>query len=452
MNTYPSYKDSGVECVGDIPKDWQVKRVKYLLNSYDGIKIGPFGSALKLDTLSDSGVKIYGQANIIKDDFTLGHRYLTVEQFNKNFTQYEIIDGDVLVTMMGTTGKSKVFKDSYERGILDSHLLRLRFNKLKLSSRLFSIVLQQSDYIFQQLKMSSKGSIMEGLNSSIVRELSFITPPPDEQNDVLNYLDSETLKIDTLIKLTEQKIELLREQRTALINQCVTKGLNPNVEMKDSGVEWIGEIPLDWCVRKLNHICTKIRNGYVGPTRGIMKDSGVKYIQGIHIKKGEVNFTPDGDYYVSDEWSQKHSESILQEGDVLVVQTGTIGNVGYVQRELANSNCHALIIVRINQSEGIGRFLHYLFLSNYVQSYLQTIKTGEILYHINTKKLRPLDVVVPSRPEQQQIIDYLDRQTFKIDSRIEKESQRIELLKEYRQALISEVVTGKIDVRDEVVA
>ena len=129
MNSYPSYKDSGVEWNEEIPSHWVVKKVKYLLKDYDGIKIGPFGSSLKLDTLADSGIKIYGQGNVIKDDFKLGHRYLPIERFEQDFTQYEILDGDILVTMMGTTGKSKVFSSSYERGILDSHLLRLRFNR-----------------------------------------------------------------------------------------------------------------------------------------------------------------------------------------------------------------------------------------------------------------------------------------------------------------------------------
>ena len=105
------------------------KRVKYLIEDYGGIKIGPFGSSLKLDTLTEDGIKVYGQGNVIKDDFTLGHRHIPIERFESDFTQYEIYEGDVLITMMGTTGRSKVFQKSYKRGILDSHLLRLRFKK-----------------------------------------------------------------------------------------------------------------------------------------------------------------------------------------------------------------------------------------------------------------------------------------------------------------------------------
>jgi len=222
LNPNVEMKDSGDEWIGEIPSHWEVKRVKYLLNDFDGIKIGPFGSSLKLDTLTDNGIKVYGQGNIIKDDFKLGHRYLPLDRFEEDFTQYEILDGDVLVTMMGTTGKSKMFSSSYERGILDSHLLRLRFSKSKFSSHLFSILLEQSDYVFQQLKLSSKGSIMEGLNSSIIKEIKVLTPPIGEQDRLLEYLDEQTQKIDSTIEKETQRIELLKEYRQSLISEVVT--------------------------------------------------------------------------------------------------------------------------------------------------------------------------------------------------------------------------------------
>jgi len=219
LNPNVEMKDSGVEWIGEVPSHWVVKKVKYLLNDYDGIKIGPFGSSLKLDTLTDSGIKIYGQGNIIKDDFRLGHRYLPLERFEQDFTQYEILDGDILVTMMGTTGKSKVFSSSYERGILDSHLLRLRFNKSIYSGYLFSILLEQSDYIFQQIKLSSKGSIMEGLNSTIIKELKVLNQPIDEQTQIVEYLDEQTQKIDFTIEKEIQRTELLKEYRQSLISR-----------------------------------------------------------------------------------------------------------------------------------------------------------------------------------------------------------------------------------------
>jgi type I restriction enzyme S subunit len=215
-------KDSGVEWIGQIPKHWDTKKVKYLIEDYLGIKIGPFGSSLKLDTLTEDGIKVYGQGNVIKNDFTLGHRHIPIERFESDFTQYEIYDGDVLITMMGTTGKSKVFKESYKRGILDSHLLRLRFKKNSFISELFTTILQESDYIFNQLKLTSKGSIMEGLNSSIVKQLTLMTPPISEQQQIIEHLDNQNRLFDKTVYLEEKRIEFLKEYRQSLISSTVT--------------------------------------------------------------------------------------------------------------------------------------------------------------------------------------------------------------------------------------
>jgi type I restriction enzyme S subunit len=192
------------------------------LKELEGIKIGPFGSSLKLDTLSESGIKVYGQGNVIKDDFSLGERYIPLNRFESDFSQYEISEGDVLVTMMGTTGKCKVFSKDFERGILDSHLLRLRFDKTKFNSQLFSVILEQSNYLYNQIKLMSKGSIMEGLNSSIVKELFIFTPSIEEQSEILKYLNSKTKEIDDLVQLEQKKIDLLKEYRQSLISEVIT--------------------------------------------------------------------------------------------------------------------------------------------------------------------------------------------------------------------------------------
>ena len=229
MRKYDSYKDSGVEWIGEIPSHWEVKRVIHLIEDDGGIKIGPFGSSLKLDTLTDDGIKVYGQGNVIKDDFTIGYRHIPFEKFESDFSQYEIFEGDILITMMGTTGKSKVFKKEFKRGILDSHLLRLRFKKESFISDLFVTVLQESDYVFHQLRLNSKGSIMEGLNSSIVKELILMTPTLSEQQQIVSYLDEHTQLIDKTISIEERRIELLKEYRQSLISEVVTGKIDVRV-------------------------------------------------------------------------------------------------------------------------------------------------------------------------------------------------------------------------------
>lgn len=222
LNPDAKMKDSGIEWLGEIPEHWLIKKAKYLLNEENGIKIGPFGSALKLDTLVESGIKIYGQGNVIKDDFTLGDRFLSEERFENEFKQYEIFEGDVLVTMMGTTGKSKIFKKEYKRGILDSHLLRLRFNESVFSGNLFSVILEQSDYISQQVIFMSRGAIMAGLNSTIIKELNILVPPLDEQNELMKFISLKSQQMDLVIYKVEAAIIKLKEYRQSIISEAVT--------------------------------------------------------------------------------------------------------------------------------------------------------------------------------------------------------------------------------------
>ncbi|MFC1853459.1 restriction endonuclease subunit S [candidate division CSSED10-310 bacterium] len=217
--------------------------------------------------------------------------------------------------------------------------------------------------------------------------------------------------------------------------------MKPYPEYKDCSVELLSEIPSNWKTMKLYYFLEKITNGYVGPTRDIMRGSGIPYIQGIHIKGNTVKFTPDGFYYVDEEWSNKHFRSILRENDVLVVQTGSIGEVGIVPSDLDGANCHALIILRAISGVGYGRYLMWLLSSDFGHHSFYSIKTGDILFHLNSTKVKDLGIPIPSLLEQAQIAAYLDHKTHLIDSLIEKKQKQIELLKEYRTALINQAVT-----------
>jgi len=221
LNPNVKMKPSGIDWLGDIPEGWKVKPLKTLLKKgKEGIKIGPFGSSLKLEMMAESGFKVYGQENIIKDDFKVGQRYIDDQKF-RELEVYEIKTGDIVVTMMGTTGKCKVIPTDFERGIMDSHLIRLRVSK-KIIPNLVSLLINDSYYLFTQLKLNSKGSIMEGLNSAIIKSLSILLPPLPEQQQIATFLDKKTAQIDKFMEMTNKQIELLKEYRTTLISDVVT--------------------------------------------------------------------------------------------------------------------------------------------------------------------------------------------------------------------------------------
>ena len=425
MKRYPLYKNSGNEWIGEIPEHWEMKNLKFLLrDGQAGIKIGPFGSSLKLDIMKPTGYKVYGQENIIKDDFSVGNRYIDESKFDE-LKVYEIQEGDIVVTMMGTTGQAKVIPQGIKKGIMDSHLIRMRF-KSNTNPTLIALLINGSHYIYSQLKENSKGSIMEGLNSSIIKSLLIAYPPFPEQQTIANFLYNKTHQIDSLIEKKHKQIDLLKEQRTAIINQAVTKGLDPNVKMKDSGVEWIGEIPIGWITKK------------------------VKYLGTIKSGDGVVNTKLDNDkeYPVyGGNGIMGYYDHFNREETILVIgRVGEkCGNVHLVKEKCWVTD-NSLILDLWNKD--ICDWVYYSLDTRE----LNTLRNQNTQPLITSTLLKNEFIPFPPSNEQLTIIEYIDEQTQKIDSTIRKQIQRIDLLKEYHQSLISEVVTGKIDVRDEVIS
>jgi type I restriction enzyme S subunit len=275
-------------------------------------------------------------------------------------------------------------------------------------------------------------------------------PPYTEQQSIAAFLDRETAKIDALIVEQQRLIELLKEKRQAVISHTVTKGLNPDAPMKDSGIEWLGEVREHWEVRKLNSFSTKITNGYVGPTRDILVEDGVPYAQATHIKGGKILF--DGAYFVTREWSEAHAKSILSLGDVLIVQTGAgTGDIGLVSDNEIGFNCHALIILSVDNTVMYGEFLAALLQSTYGRETLSSIQTGAMHPHLNCGEVKFITLPVPPIEEQTLIVRQISSCINQYDSLTEEAIKAINLLKERRAALISAAVTGKIDVHGLVI-
>ena len=294
------------------------------------------------------------------------------------------------------------------------------------------------------------GATVESLESEYFKNFTVPVPPIDRQHSICDFLDRKTAQIDDLIAKKQRLIDLLQEKRQALISHAVTKGLNPDAPMKDSGIEWLGEVPAHWQVRRIASVSDKITNGYVGPTRGLFVDDGVTYLQSLHIKDNGIVFTPE--YFVTHRWSSEHGKSILREGDVLVVQTGDIGQVAVVPTDYEGANCHALIIIAARQNECHGPFLSWVLNSNYGFHSLKSIQTGALHPHLNCTFVREIKVPLPPENEQDAIVNVVRTEVHRTSSTTDALKRQIAKLYEYRQTLISAAVTGKIDVRQEVAA
>ena len=239
----------------------------------------------------------------------------------------------------------------------------------------------------------------------------------------------------------------MQEKRTALINQAVTKGLDPNVEMKPSGVEWIGEISKDQQVTRLKYICKSIVDceHKTAPTQ----ETGYPLIRtpniGIgHLILDSVNRVSEETYQ---EWSRR---TIPQSGDLILAREAPVGNVAIIPKDLKVCLGQRTVLIRPDKNKVYPMFLVYLMLGDETQAKLLERSTGAIVHHLNMTDIRNLELPrLPSLPVQHKITNFLDRKTQQIDELLSTEQRKIELLKEYRQSLISEAVTGKIDVRSE---
>ena len=268
-------KDSGIEWIGEIPEGWQVPRIKNIIQqTKNGIKIGPFGSALTNKTTEKGEYNVYSQANLIASDFSFTKNTIDAYTFEE-LKGYEVFPGDICLSMMGTIGKCKKVPVGIVRGIMDSHLIKIRLSE-SVDSRFFEYVYDKDlgGVCFSQMQFDKKGFIMDGLNTSIVKNLFFPLPSKYEQVRIADFLDSECARIDAVIEQTRASIEEYKKLKQSVITQTVTKGIRPGRKMKDSGVEWIGDIASPFYVFRLKHLLR-------APLQYGANESGILYEEGL---------------------------------------------------------------------------------------------------------------------------------------------------------------------------
>ena len=284
-----------------------------------------------------------------------------------------------------------------------------------------------------------------------VKCLISLIPSLAEQEQIFTFLDHETSQINSTIEKYEKLTELLKEKRIAIIDHAVTKGLNPDVKMKDSGVEWIGEIPEHWEVKKIGYIANKIGSGKT-PKGGseIYINEGVMLIRSQNVY--DECLLLDDVAYIDNEIDEEMSQTRLKENDLLLNITGaSIGRTNTVPANIlpANVNQHVCIIRLKNGL--FTQYVSYCLKSKIIKHQIFSIENGTSREGLNFQQVKNLFLILPDNvAEQEKIAEYLDQETSIIDQLIEKINKQIEQLNEYKTSLISHAVTGKIDVRGEI--
>ena len=443
MRRYPEYKESGVEWIGAIPKDWQVLKVKHV-GSSNPSKTNPKTACLR-DTLV-----VFLPMERVHTDGTIDQELrLPYSQLKNGYTYFE--ENDVLiakVTPCFENGKIILVKNlATPVGFGSTEFIVIRPNTQKIFPPFLFYLLYNEPLrsIGKHFMTSAVG--LKRVPTKFVENFQIPIPAYQEQTQIVNFLDRKTGQIDELICIKEQNIELLQEKRTVLINQVVTKGLDPNVEMKPSGVEWIGEIPDGWNAVPLTKYLESIID-YRGRTPE-KTESGRFLVTAKNIRNGRIDYKISQEFTSEDEYQRIMTRGIPQIDDVLFTTEAPLGEVANVD-DVSIALAQRIIKFRPKSDRLNPYFLKYWILSYSFQSELHQYATGSTAQGIKASKLCLLKLNLPPLKEQTQIVNFLDRKTQQIDELISTEQRKIELLKEYRQSLISEAVTGKIDVRDEV--
>lgn len=439
---YPEYKDSGVEWLGVIPQNWDVARLKHIASIYG--RIGFRGYTVDDIVGEGEGAIVLSPSNIVDEKFSLEKK--TFLRWEKYFESPEIIvnENDVLLVKTGSTyGKSTIIKALSEPMTINPQMALIK--EIVVEPRFLAYWFNTS-LIKCKIEIANTGSGMPTMTQENINNFPVVTPPNNLDVFIADFLDHETAKIDNLIEKQQQLIELLKEKRQAVISHAVTKGLNPDVPMKDSGVEWLGKIPKDWQLKQIRHLCTS--NGGGTPSKN-NPNFWVGNIPWVSPKDMKFQYISDAEDHVSEDAVKQSSTKKIPTGSVLIVVRGMI---------LAHSVPVAINtkVVTINQdmkalvpNENISCDYLHLVLSGLKRTLLElTDNSAHGTKCLRTDLFEKLWIPLPSLKQQKKIISEINEKVIKIDSLIHLQEEAKVLLQERRTALISAAVTGKIDVRD----
>ncbi|MGC3315197.1 restriction endonuclease subunit S [Enterococcus faecalis] len=368
---------------------------------------------------------------ISESDYNLFQKRSNVEKF------------DVLMPMIGTVGNPVVVLTDIKFSIKNLALFKTNGNFLKASY--LSYVLD-SQLLKEQLSKQIRGGVQNFVSLSILNNIEI---PISENIDlIVQFLNFKLNKIDSLINSKERQIKLLEEQRQAMITEAVTKGLNPNVKMKDSGVDWIGEIPEHWDVTKIKYTTyVKGRIGWQGLRSDEFIDEGPSLVTGTDFKNGKIDWQTC--YHVSEERYKEAVPIQLQEDDLLITKDGTIGKLALVkempERAILNSG---IFVTRPLMNQYINNYLYWNLASASFSQYIRTMETGSTIKHLYQETFVNYNYALPPKDEQESISYYLNNETQKLETIKQSMLNQISKLKEYRQSLIHEAVTGKIPMEE----
>ena len=438
MKKYEKYKDSGIEWIGEIPEHWEVKKLKYLAN------VDP-SNVDKKSKEGEDEVLLCNYVDVYKNDFINSDiNFMKATASKSQIEKFILKKYDVIATKDSETpddiGNPALVIEDLENVVCGYHLTHIKPIDIN-GNFLFRFF--QTQFIKSYFEVSANGVTRYGLGIDKLNSTLIAFPPPEEQTAIAAYLDRKTAQIDELIAGKKRLLELYEEEKTAIINNVVTGKIvwNGNdwtepAEVKDSGIEWLGEIPEHWEVKRLKNIC-KVRQGLQIPIEKRFLKKEEDTLEYITIRS--INNPEDSKQYISN----PPPNVICTKDDILMARTGATGEPIINVEGVFHNN---FFLVDFNRDLVEKMFLFYYLKSSKIKEYLLLVAGTTTIPDLNHGAFYSAPFFKFDKKEQTAIVNYIETETARINTKAEKTKKLIELLEEYKQALISEVVTGKVKV------
>lgn len=446
---YPEYQLVDIDWIDEIPSHWKTSKMRYMFSFGKGLTITK-------DNLKDDGIPCvnYGEVHSKFGFEVTPHKHALKcvdESYLKSGSSSLLKKGDLV---FADTSEDIDGSGNFTQLISDSpvfagyHTIIARPYDRE-CYRFFAYLIDAKE-LRTQIRHAVKGVKVFSITQAILRSVNIWLPPLEERKQIAAFLDHETAKIDTLIQKQQQLIELLKEKRQAVISHAVTKGISykgqPDAPMKDSGVEWLGEVPEHWVLKPMNMASSKLAVGLATSVTNYYRDTGSPIIRNLNIKQGY--FDGSDMLYLDESFALKEKSKVTNYGDVLMVRTGSnIGLACTTPEEF--DNCHTFTTLIITPNKELNsEYLTCCINSSYGKAEVQKLKQGFGKDNLNVEELRRFQVIVPPITEQNKIVNFVNEQNKKIDKLFIECNKAISLMQERRTALISAAVTGKIDVHN----
>jgi len=444
------------ENLQNFPKNWKVLRNKLVFSEYFG---GSWGND-PVDQQTDALVRVIRVTEFDMDSLTVKENIPTIRSIELDKSSKKLIrKNDLILEKSGGGEKKPVGRVVMVDREMDFPTVNSNFTNIcrpntnLVDARFIVYSLLSSYQVGQTVRNIKQTTGIQNLDLDGFMSETILVPPIEEQKLLSSYLDKRTEQINTFIKKIQKKIELLKEKRSSLINQHVTKGLDPSIKMKDSGFEWIREIPKHWEIKKLPWVCF-FQEG-PGLRHWQFKEDGVPVVCVTNITPSGLNFDKYQRYISKKEYDSNYSHFTVEVGDLLIASSGnSFGKVCRYEGEFDKKfilNTSTIRLHSLDENELSTAYIKFLIESKIIQDQIKILITGAAQPNFGPTHLNQIRIPIPPKSQQELILKKINRMVNSIENLIKKELNRIDVLREYKSSLILSVVTGKFRVTKDIV-